>query len=96
MPNAHNAEKGRACCEFWLGIATARGIEVTVPETTSLLDAVESEAMRLYGYDCVEVSLRDTEAGVEVTFKDRAVIPSAAEIEARYDHARHPNKLMEK
>jgi SAM-dependent methyltransferase len=96
MPNAHNAEKGRACCEFWLGIATARGIEVTVPETTSLLDAVESEAMRLYGYDCVEVSMRDTDAGVEVTFKDRAVIPTAAEIEARYDHARHPNKLMEK
>ena len=96
LPNAHQAEKGRACCEFWLGIATARGIEVTVPDNTSLLDACEGDEMRLYGYDCVDVTLRDTDAGVEVHFADKAVIPTAAEIERRYDHSRHPSPLMNK
>jgi SAM-dependent methyltransferase len=95
MPNAHQAEKGRACCEFWLGIASARGIEVTVPETTSLLDACEPEEQRLYGYDCVDVTLRDCEAGLEVIFSDKAEIPTAAEIEKRYDHKKHPNPLMQ-
>jgi len=96
LPNAHRAEKGRACCEFWLGIAAARGIEISVPEQTSLLDACEPEELRLYGYDCVDVALHDTpEGGVEVSFKDKDRIPTAAEIEARYDHARHPNSLVE-
>jgi len=95
MPNAHQAEKGRACCEFWLGIATARGIEVVVPENSSMLDAIEKPEERLYGYDCVEVTLRDREdGGVEVLFADRAQIPGAEEIEARYDHSRHPNPLV--
>lgn len=94
LANAHQAEKGRACCEFWLGIAAARGIEITVPETSSLMDACEPDALRLYGYDCVNVTLRDSEAGVEVLFEDREQIPSAAEIEARYDHKQHPNPLV--
>lgn len=95
LPNRHNAEKGRACCEFWLGIAAARGIEVTMPETSSLMDACEPPALRLYGYDCVEVTLHDRpEGGVEVRFADKAELPTAAAIEARYDHRQHPNRLM--
>jgi hypothetical protein len=31
-PNAHDAEKGRACVEFWLGIAAARGIKLAHAE----------------------------------------------------------------
>ena len=97
LPNVHQAEKGRACCEFWLGIAAARGIEITVPETTSLLDACEPEELRLYGYDCVDVTLRDRESGgVEVLFADRETIPTATEIEKRYDHSKHPSPLMNK
>jgi SAM-dependent methyltransferase len=97
LANAHKAEKGRACCEFWLGIAAARGIEINVSEHTSLLDACETPEMRLYGYDCVDVTLHDRDGGgVEVQFAERAVVPSAAEIEARYDHRRHPNSLVEK
>lgn len=96
LANSHQAERGRACCEFWLGIATARGIEITVPETSSLLDACEPAEQRLYGYDCVDVTLRDrADGGVEVLFTDKAVIPTAAEIESRYDHRRHPNPLMQ-
>jgi SAM-dependent methyltransferase len=95
LPNAHKAEQGRACVEFWLGIAAARGIEITVPEQSSLLDACAPEAERLYGYDCADVFLETREdGGVKVRFEDKPP-PDAAEIEHRYDHSRHPNRLME-
>lgn len=94
LPNAHHAEQGRACCEFWLGIAAARGIEIVVPETSSLLDACAPDSQRMYGYDCVDVRLHDEEDGrVRVSFSDKAT-PSAAEIEERYDHSKHPNRLV--
>ena len=94
LPNAHHAEKGRACCEFWLGIAAARGMEITIPEQSSLLDACEKAEHRLYGYDCVDVSVADQPDGtVAISFADKAA-PDAAEIEARYDHRQHPNPLM--
>lgn len=94
LPNAHQAEQGRACVEFWLGIAAARGIEITVPSTTSLLDACATDPERLYGYDCADVVLSDREGGgVAVTFTDKPV-PTAEEIERRYDHSAHPNRLL--
>lgn len=96
MPNAHRAEKGRACVEFWLGIASARGIEITVPENSSLLDACEKPEDRLYGYDCVDIRLLEREGGgTRFDFVPKARIPTAAEIEERYDHGRHPNSLVE-
>ena len=95
LPNAHKAEQGRACVEFWLGIAAARGIAITIPEQSSLLDACAPEAERLYGYDCADVHLEPREGGgVRVRFEDKPP-PPAAEIERRYDHSRHPNRLME-
>lgn len=95
LPNAHKAEQGRACVEFWLGIAAARGIEITVPEQSSLLDACAPEAERLYGYDCADVFLDTPEnGGVKVRFEEKPA-PSAAEVERRYDHSRHPNRLVE-
>ncbi len=95
LKNSHNAEKGRACVEFWLGIAAARGIEITIPETSSLMDACEEEMF--YGYDCVNVSLEEKENGsLAVKFSDRDKIPSADEIEDRYDHSKHPNPLVKK
>ncbi len=94
-PNAHHAEKGRACVEFWLGIAVANGIDVKVPHVSSLLDACSPEE-RLYGYDAVEVSFSRTDAGaLNVDFKAREQLPTAAEIEARYDHTKHPNPLVQ-
>lgn len=97
LPNVHSAEKGRACCEFWLGIAACKGIEINVPEQTSLLDACETDDMRFYGYDCVDVGLTDNEDGsVSVSFADREKVPTAEEIEKRYDHTKHPNRLMAK
>lgn len=95
LPNAHRAEKGRACCEFWLGIAAARGIEIHVPDGSTMLDACETPESRLYGYDAVEVTMHNREdGGVQVRFAPRAELPTAEEIEARYDHGKHPNALV--
>jgi hypothetical protein len=94
-PDAHDAEKGRACVEFWLGIAAARGVELAMPKTTSLMDAMYPRDKRFYGYDCVELEFGLDEGGVTVSFKDRETLPTAEEIEAGYDHSKHPNALVE-
>lgn len=94
-PNAHDAEKGRACLEFWLGYAAARGIKLGTADTSTLLDALEPEERRLYGYDGVHVTIEPQPDGsAAVSFEPRD-IPTAAEIEARYDHSAHPNPLVE-
>ena len=94
LPNRHEAEQGRACVEFWLGIAAANGIIITVPEQTSLLDACAPDRERLYGYDCVDVTLSESGGGLKVVMTDRPT-PDAAEIERRYDHNKHPNRLVD-
>ena len=97
LPNAHSAEKGRGCVEFWLGMAAARGIEIVLPEHTTLMDACVPDDERFYGYDCKVVTLKDREDGsCEVTMVDRETLPTAEEIEHRYDHNRHPNRIVEK
>ena len=92
-PNRHHAEKGRACVEFWLGIASERGIEIGLPERTSLLDMIEPDAEKFYGFDLAEVAIEGPIGGSTVTLKPRETEPTAAEIEARYDHRQHPNRL---
>jgi len=37
-PNAHMSESGRACVEFWMGVATQRGIKMAVAQNSTLLD----------------------------------------------------------
>lgn len=93
-PNAHHAEKGRACVEFWLGIAVAQGIDVKVPHVSSLLDACTPQE-RLYGYDTLDVAFnRNDDGALRVDFTPKVEIPTAAAVEARYDHTAHPNPLM--
>lgn len=94
-PNAHDAEKGRACVEFWLGMAAAYGVELSVPQTTTLLDACNVQSLRFYGYDTVNLSFNRSENGIQIEMTEREALPSAAEIEHAYDHSRHPNKLVE-
>lgn len=90
--NAHDSEQGRACLEFWLGIAAARGVELVIAERSSLMDSCEPDERRVYGYDCAEVSIvQKPGEGARVVFTPRAALPTAAEIEARYDHTRHPS-----
>lgn len=95
-PNAHDAEKGRACVEFWLGVARSRGIQLTIAKTSSLMDALHSRQERLYGYDTLNIDLKVDDAGrARISFSEREQIPTAEEIEARYDHSAHPNALVE-
>ncbi len=94
-PNAHHAEKGRACVEFWLGVAVTKGITVSMGNASSLMDACEPQQKRLYGYDCADVGFGHHPDGrVAVTFSEHGNLPTAAEIEAEYDHAAHPNPLL--
>lgn len=93
-PNAHDAEKGRACMEFWLGMGVARGIEIRIPHVSSLMDGVYSQADRLYGYDTVDVKLDELDGKLVTSFVERATLPTADEIEAKYDHSEHPNPLV--
>lgn len=93
-PNAHDAEKGRACVEYWLGMAAARGIKVTVAKSSTLLDAMHPQEERLYGYDTLDVTIRNEGGLARVDLVERATLPSADDIEARYDHTQHPNALV--
>lgn len=87
-PNAHDAEKGRACIEFWLGQAHARGIEISLPKTTTLMDSMYPREARLYGYDCVDIAFKTQEDGqVRLRFTNRDTLPTADEIEKNYDHS---------
>lgn len=92
--NAHHAEKGRACVEFWLGVAVAKGITVSMGNASSLMDACEPVEKRLYGYDTLDVSLAADVDGIRVGYTERATLPTAEEIEAAYDHSIHPNPLV--
>lgn len=87
-PNAHDAEKGRACVEFWLGQAHARGIKINLPKTTTLMDSMYPRASRLYGYDTLDVDFNMQEDGrLKLKFTEREKLPTAAEIERNYDHS---------
>ena len=94
-PDAHDAEKGRGCLEFWLGIASARGIKISVPKTSSLLDGIYTQQEHFYGYDTLAITLKPADGGgVMVLTQPINALPSAADIEERYDHSQHPNKLV--
>jgi hypothetical protein len=49
-PNRAVAESGRANVEFLMGIAGSRGVNVEVPNSTTLMDAHLPLGKRLYGY----------------------------------------------
>lgn len=86
--NSHQAEQGRGCVEFYLGMAKARGIAIGLPNTTSLMDAVATNDQRLYGYDTVNVEIdHDGEDKIVLQFTPHESLPTAAEIEHRYDHS---------
>lgn len=93
--DSHSAERGRGCVEFWLGLAVARGVELAMPQTTSLMDACEK--FRFYGYDCVDLGIKREHDGITVTFTEKTEYPSADDIEKRYDHKQPttPKHLLE-
>lgn len=94
---SHDAEKGRACVEFWLGMAVERGILISVPKNTTLLDACSTQAERFYGYDCVDIDIKRVSDRIKVEFSERSELPSADDVEHAYDHSRPtvPDHLRE-
>lgn len=97
-PNSHQAEMGRACVEFWLGVAYARGIKLGFAEKTSLLDMIYPEEHHFYGYDAVSIKIDVIDGAAQVQFEPRD-LPTADEIEKRYDHSKpsvHPKLLGQK
>lgn len=87
-PNRHDAEKGRACVEYWLGQARARDIKLLMPRESTLMDAYAGRASRLYGYDTVDVKFNlQPDGTVKLDFVPRETLPTAAEIEENYDHS---------
>lgn len=77
------AESGRACCEFWVGIAVASGLNVDVTHTSTLMDAGLGGGP--YGYDgkhiMGEVKLADGHIKFDI---NDIPLPPAAVIERRY------------
>jgi SAM-dependent methyltransferase len=87
-PNRHDAEKGRACVEFWLGQAQARGIKLLMPRESTLMDAYAGRAARLYGYDTLDIKFNmQPDGSVKLDFVPVEKLPTAEEIEANYDHS---------
>lgn len=93
-PDAHRAERGRACLEFWLGYAAHAGIEIAVPGITTLMDSYDDRGeddIQAYGYDAMKVSCsQETDGRLKLTFTERDKLPTADEIEAAYDHTKSP------
>jgi hypothetical protein len=89
--NAHHSEKGRGCVEYWIGQANARGVEICLPHSTSLMDSCEGQVF--YGYDCVNVSIAVGDDGLaKCEFSPVDKMPTADEIEANYDHSKPPSQ----
>lgn len=58
-PNRNYAEAGRGCTEAWLTLASSRGMEIVLPERTSIFDAIEGNK-GVYGYkDQPKITLPD-------------------------------------
>lgn len=91
--NVNKAERGRACVEYWLGVADARGIRLGFPKNTVLCDTLiddNENDVYAYGYDAVRIAHREEAGRQRFTFTSRETLPTADEIEAAYDHAKHP------
>ena len=75
--NVVMAEAGRACTEFWLSAAVARGMKVEVAQDSTLLDTNVPEEEKLYGYhrlkDPLVMSVKD--GALTVTKKSETTPP---------------------
>jgi hypothetical protein len=85
--NSHQAEKGRACVEYYLGIGKARGMDIGLPNGTSLMDGCATTQDRIYGYDGVDIAFEGEDSQRRLVFTPRP-LPSAEDVEERYDHGK--------
>lgn len=93
--NRGKGEAGRACVEYWLGIASARGIEITTDPRSPLLDSYrcrKDDDVYAYGYDTLQIAYTDDHGRMRFSMSPRDKLPTAEEIEAAYDHDRPPHE----
>jgi SAM-dependent methyltransferase len=83
-PDSHKREKGRGCLEFWMGLASARGVNLVVAGDSTLMDA-NDPASHFYGYDGVKLDVSTNEDGFVVR-REPKPLPTVEEIERRYSH----------
>jgi hypothetical protein len=82
-PDIMDAERGRACAEYWVRACQERGCEVSVAENSTLMDAFRGAP---YGYDTLDVKWEAVDGKFKLITTPKEIIPTAAEIEKRYDH----------
>lgn len=46
----HYAEAGRACCEFWCGLLTSKGVALSISPDSPFMDTNVKPEEKLYGY----------------------------------------------
>jgi hypothetical protein len=81
-PNAHDAEKGRACVEFWLGIAAARGIELAHAEDHEPHGRLQRAGRSLLRLRLRGPRIRREDGRIAVENDGARALPTAEEIEA--------------
>jgi len=85
--NIEKRERGRACLEWWCGVAEARGIKISVPTSSSLMDQDQGGRHTLYGYDTEWITTEYTDKWRVARVPRRPEdIPDAKEMERRYSH----------
>jgi hypothetical protein len=47
-PHIHHGEEGRACTEWWLALAAARGVNIVIPQGSTLMD--QHRGFQIYGW----------------------------------------------
>ena len=79
--NVAFAEAGRACCEFWLAIATAKGIKIHIAHNSSLLDTNVPDDQKLYGYHRLDDPIVSTvtQGSMLITRKSKLEPPNPIE-----------------
>jgi hypothetical protein len=82
---AGKVERGRACLEYWCGFARAKGIEIYVPPSSSLLEGGKQD---MYGYWTEHVQVVQDGDRLKVQRSDKAQLPTAAMIERLMSHAK--------
>jgi hypothetical protein len=75
------AEAGRACTEFWLSAAVARGMKVEVAQDSTLLDTNVPDEEKLYGYHRLEdpLVMSVKNGALTVTKKSETMPPEPVE-----------------
>jgi hypothetical protein len=87
--NCNLAEEGRACLEFWLGFGIARGIIPNIADGSTLMATNHPIQRRLYGYDSQDLlQIASKDGRIIFDWQDKEVLPTAEEMEARYDKSR--------